>query len=359
MSESHFASLHKHRVFPGNLLIAALGEKLPRACIAPNYLGPAIVKADCIRFKANAALVSNEYLLYALNSPQVRHAAATIIHGVGRPRLNQSEIKSLPIPLAAPGEQDRIVAEIEKQFSRLDAGIAALERLQAHLRRYRAAVLAGAFPSGDLPSGWKSMPVEQAMTVIDYRGRTPPYAPAGIPHLRSSNVKRGDILWEDLRYVTEETYRKYMTRGIPVVGDVLLTTEAPLGEAALVPPKRFSLAQRMMVLRPDPKLLGSKFLRFQLMSGRFQALLQRSSTGSTVTGISSRNFRSLSIPVPPLHAQGSIVESIEAKLSVADAVESEVLSALRRSTRLKVAILRSAFDGSLVAPVTSAHAPAA
>jgi len=52
ISEEHYSSLQKHRVFPGDLVIAALGESPPRSCMVPDWLGPAIVKADCIRFKA-------------------------------------------------------------------------------------------------------------------------------------------------------------------------------------------------------------------------------------------------------------------------------------------------------------------
>jgi hypothetical protein len=109
----------------------------------PDHLGPAIVKADCIRFKAGPRIFA-KFINYVLNAPDVRRHAKAIVHGVGRPRLNLGEIKSLPIPVPPIPEQHRIVAEIEKQFTRLDAGVAALKRVQANLKRYRAAVLKAA-----------------------------------------------------------------------------------------------------------------------------------------------------------------------------------------------------------------------
>ena len=109
----------------------------------PTYLGPAIVKSDCIRFKAGPRILP-KFLNYVLNSPDLRRHAKAIVHGVGRPRLNLGEIRALPIPVPPLPEQRRIVAEIEKQFTRLEAGVAALRRVQANLKRYRAAVLKAA-----------------------------------------------------------------------------------------------------------------------------------------------------------------------------------------------------------------------
>ena len=147
ISEAHFATLQKHRIFSGDIVIAALGENPPRSCLVPEYLGPAIVKADCIRFKTGPRILP-KFLNYVLNGPDLRRHAKGIVHGVGRPRLNLGEIKALPIPVPPIPDQRRIVAEIEKQFTRLDAGIAALRRTQANLKRYRATVLKAACESG-------------------------------------------------------------------------------------------------------------------------------------------------------------------------------------------------------------------
>jgi type I restriction enzyme, S subunit len=121
ISPAHFARLQKHAVEPGDLLIAALGNELPRACIAPDSLGPAIVKADCIRFRPAAAQVSARYLCYALNSDAVRQATRKLVHGVGRPRLNLSEIKSIQIPLPPINDQMEIVEAVDDDLSLIDA----------------------------------------------------------------------------------------------------------------------------------------------------------------------------------------------------------------------------------------------
>ena len=65
-------------------------------------------------------------------------------HAVNQSSINQAKLKQLPVILPPLPEQRRIVAEIEKQFTRLEAGVAALRRVQANLKRYRAAVLKAA-----------------------------------------------------------------------------------------------------------------------------------------------------------------------------------------------------------------------
>ncbi len=75
--------------------------------------------------------------------------------GGAQPNISQEIIRNLQFPLPPLTEQRRIVAEIEKQFTRLDAGIAALRRTQANLKRYRAAVLKAACESRLIPTGSK------------------------------------------------------------------------------------------------------------------------------------------------------------------------------------------------------------
>jgi len=117
IAPEHFDRLSKHRLFKDDVVIAALGEVLPRACMVPESLGPAIVKADCIRVKPDQRLCLPQYLMMALNSEPTRRRTAKIVHGVGRPRMNLGEIKAIAVPLPPLAEQIRISAEVERRFS--------------------------------------------------------------------------------------------------------------------------------------------------------------------------------------------------------------------------------------------------
>lgn len=152
ISESHFDRLRRHEAAAGDVVVAMLGETLPRACVVPSDMGRAIVKADCARLRVHPALTSPRYVAHALNSRQLRSQAAALVHGVGRPRLGLKWLRMLEMPLAPFPEQHRIVAAIESYFTRLDDAVATLERVQRNLKRYRASVLKAAVEGRLVPT---------------------------------------------------------------------------------------------------------------------------------------------------------------------------------------------------------------
>jgi type I restriction enzyme, S subunit len=149
ISEEHFTSLKKHQVLSGDLVIAGLGESLPRACIIPNFVGDAIVKTDCIRFKPDPLLSNNIYLNAVLNSQLIKDVVKTIVHGIGRPRLNQQEIKAIPIPLPPVDEQYAIAEELQKTYSLSDNIEKKIDQSLTRIELTRKTILQQAY-SGEL-----------------------------------------------------------------------------------------------------------------------------------------------------------------------------------------------------------------
>jgi type I restriction enzyme S subunit len=97
-----------------------------------------------------------QYLHYYLNYYRMAgHFIAVAQHAVNQSSLNQKKINAIKIPLAPLEQQKRIVAEIEKQFSRLDEAVANLKRVKANLKRYKAAVLKSAV-EGKLTEEWRN-----------------------------------------------------------------------------------------------------------------------------------------------------------------------------------------------------------
>jgi type I restriction enzyme S subunit len=146
----HFEELSKYRVFAGDLVIAALGENPPRSCIVPEFVGPAIVKADCIRFKVSP-YVLNTLVNVALNAEPTRKRTFALIHGIGRPRLNLSEIKSIIIPLPPLSEQQCIMTEVEQRLSIIAQSEAAIEANLKRAERLRQSILKEAFAGRLIP----------------------------------------------------------------------------------------------------------------------------------------------------------------------------------------------------------------
>ena len=156
------------------------------------------------------------------------------------------------------------------------------------------------------------------------------------------------MIWERCAWVTDATYNKYMSRGLPAPGDLVFTTEAPMGEVAMAPEEKFCMAQRMMLLKPDPSVWLPEYLMYHLRSPWFQANLRLSSTGTTVQGVSSRNFRPLKIFAPSLEVQTDLILRINEGLVPLQRLQLAADTNSERSRRLQASILRSAFSGQLV-----------
>jgi type I restriction enzyme S subunit len=167
--------------------------------------------------------------------------------------------------------------------------------------------------------------------------------------VRTTNVRRGKIDWNTESFVTDEVYTEYMTRGIPKIGDVIFTMEAPMGDAGVVDSDRkFSLAQRLLLLRGKPKLLHGGFLAHALQASPVRRAIEHRATGTTVLGIAYKRFKYVRLPIAPIAEQKEIVRRVDELFALSDAIERRVRAAAIRADKLPQAILSKAFSGELV-----------
>jgi len=258
--------------------------------------------------------------------------------------ISKSTLRELKLSLPSLNEQKRIVKKIEIYFSLINDLINAFLKINEKKNQLKSSILHYEFKNKD--HKFETKTIDDVFKIIDYRGRTPSYSESGIPHLRSNNVKNGEINQNKIKFVTEETYKKFMTRGIPESDDLLFTTEAPLGEISPIPNYKFSLAQRLMVLRPKDH--NSKFLMYQIMSPDFHLSLTGKKTGTTVSGVSSKNFKPMKIKTTDIKNEQKIAISIEKKINNLDHMFLQIQHNLDFLFSLKNSILKQAFEGKLI-----------
>ncbi|MDO1521747.1 restriction endonuclease subunit S [Klebsiella variicola] len=153
---------------------------------------------------------------------------------------------------------------------------------------------------------------------IDYRGKTPDKKDSGIPLITAKIIKDGRLNTAT-EFISVEDYPLWMTRGYPEVNDVVLTTEAPLGEVALIKNKKIALAQRIITLRGYKNILDNKFLKYWLQSEQGQYELESRASGTTVFGIKSSVLKKIPISLPPYNEQvaiSSVLYSIDEKIDL-------------------------------------------
>jgi type I restriction enzyme S subunit len=158
------------------------------------------------------------------------------------------------------------------------------------------------------------LPVEAVTEcLIDYRGKTPPKTEAGVRLITAKVIKHGQILSEPAEYIDPDFYDEWMRRGLPQDLDVLITTEAPLGEVALLRLREpVALAQRVILLRANQAIVDPVYLFYALQSDLTRADLHARSTGTTVSGIKQSELRQVRIPVPLLSEQRRIAGILSA-----------------------------------------------
>ncbi|MFA6856306.1 MAG: restriction endonuclease subunit S [Treponema sp.] len=157
-------------------------------------------------------------------------------------------------------------------------------------------------------SEWKTVILNDVLDIlIDYRGKTPDKKTSGVALITAKIVKNGAIE-KPSEFIAEEDYKDWMTRGIPEIGDVVLTTEAPLGEVAQLKYNHVALAQRIILLRGKKNILDNSFLKYYLQSYKGQQILKNRESGTTVTGIKQSELRKIEIDCPDFQTQRRIVD---------------------------------------------------
>ena len=149
--------------------------------------------------------------------------------------------------------------------------------------------------------------------LIDYRGKTPTKTTNGVKLITAKVIKDGFIVEGEHEYIAEDDYDGWMRRGLPKQWDILITTEAPLGEVAqLRSPERIALAQRVILLRGNPAVIDQGFYFQALKSPFVQAGLKARSSGTTVLGIKQSELWHVEIPYPTLPIQRRIASILSA-----------------------------------------------
>ena len=166
-------------------------------------------------------------------------------------------------------------------------------------------------PLGPIPEDWEVKRLGDVCNYVDYRGKSPNKVSNGVFLVTAKNIRDGYIDYEvSKEYIPNEDFEKVMQRGKAEVGDVLITTEAPLGHVAQIDNPNIALAQRVIKYRGKENLLNT-FLKYFLMSETFQTILTANATGSTALGIKGSRLHQLPIILPNITEQEEIISVLQ------------------------------------------------
>lgn len=194
--------------------------------------------------------------------------------------------------------------------------------------------------------------IQSLCTIVDCEHKTAPYVDKSeFLVVRTSNVRNGQLIMDDMKYTTQAGYDEWTQRAVPIHGDVLFTREAPAGESCLVPRElKVCMGQRMVMLRPKTEKVDPVFLSLVLATEKCKSDISRLSIGSTVSRINISDIKKLRVPSPPLPEQKKIAKI----LSTWDKAIATTEKLIATSQQQKKALMQQLLTGKkrLVNPET-------
>ena len=181
----------------GDTLIAMSGATTGKMAVYSDNQ-EALLNQRVGRFKLLSDLpVDPKYISYLVN--QIRDRVLKDAYGAAQPNISPKQIEEIEVPYFPLNEQQLIVSEIEKQFSRLDEAVASLRRIQSNLKRYKAAVLKAAV-EGKLTEQWRKdhpaiEPADQFLKRILTERRTK-WETEELAKMKAKGIKPKDVSWK-------------------------------------------------------------------------------------------------------------------------------------------------------------------
>ena len=288
-------------------------------------------------------------------------------NGVTRYGLGQYAIKNAVVALPPREAQKRIAAFLDEKTARIAALIEKKRALLDRLAEKRQAIITQAVTKGlnptapmkdsgidwlgQVPAHWEVRGLTKCATRVDYRGATPEKSASGVFLVTARNIKDGKIDYKlSEEFIPDEDYEHVMRRGKPEIGDILFTTEAPLGEIANVDMTGVALAQRIIKFSSSIPNLDNYYLALWMRSSRFQFDLLSRATGSTALGIKASKIVELRCLLPPEREQRQIVQYVQAEQDKLDAVKSGIEKSMAQLGEYRSALITAAVTGLLEGP---------
>ena len=398
ISEEALAGSSAKLLPTGTLLIAMYGATVGKLGVLAR--AAATNQAICAIFPPPE--LDPKFLFWYLRRQRSDLIAKAV--GGAQPNISQTILRDLELPIPPIGEQREIVAEIEKQFSRLDEAVANLQRVKVNLKRYKASVLKSAvegrlvetevsialregrtYETGEqllqrileerrakwagkgrykepdlpvldglnpLPEGWAYATTEQMCEQIASGSTPSPEAmfsgDGEVPFLKVYNLTFDGSLDFTVTptFVSNSTHQGMLARSRSIPGDVLMNIVGPpLGKVSIVPPAypEWNINQAIVTFRTSSGLVNQLLAHWLLARPVLSRLERTAKATAGQHNLQVSTCRKLPIPVPPLAEQARIVAEVDRHLSIIREVEAEVDANLKRAQALRQATLAKCF----------------
>lgn len=325
-----------------------------------QHLPDTLYPDKLIRGRVIPGVVHPGYLEAIMSAPQTREVIRRLVKTTaGQVGISGTSLRSIPVPVAPYAEQLRIVAAIEEQFSRLDAGVMTLERIRTKLYALRSSCVDRAVDEAVRLIRGESAPVARLLEIPLANGRSVPNGGLdGYPVLRLTAIRgqQVDVSQSKAGAWTADEARPYRI----FRGDFLVArgngTRSLVGRGSMVTADAdVAFPDTMIRMRFDKQIIIPEYAA--LMWGSRPVRIQIENSARTTAGIykiNQKDLQSIRLPVPDIRSQRIILESSLSAFDAIRPVESVVATQLKRAEKLRSSILSAAFSGKLTSQGVSA-----
>ena len=338
----------RQRLRKGDVLVSMTRPNLNAVAIVPPDLDGAIGSTGFHVLRANDD-VEPHWLYYAVQSSSFVKSMCDLVQGALYPAVRPKDIREYAISPPPLAKQREIVAELEKQFSRLDEAVANLQRVKANLKRYRASVLNDAVEGRlvECDSPVELVKLGSVANLIDPQPshRTPPTHPDGVPYIGIGDVlENGKLDFQNSRKVSPTVLEEHRARYTLSVGDFIFGKIGTLGRPTLLtPPFAYTLSANVVLVQADGVRLLPEYALIFMDSPKLLNMISRDAKATTQAAYGIKRMRDLEINIPDIEQQRKIVAEVDRHLSIIREVETEVDANLQRAQALRQAVLSRAF----------------
>ena len=293
--------------------------------------------------------VSPKYVAHAVRGASQRILKECSKHGTTVASIDTKALLAFEIPMVALHEQLEIVAEIEKQFSRLDEAVANLQRVKANLRNYERAVLSDAVgargiePLGQLPLGWSWAALASLGELARGKSKHRPRDDArlyGGPHpfIQTGDVSRSDG-WIRTHAQTYSDFGVAQSRLWPE-GTLCITIAANIAKTGILcMPACFP--DSVVGFRSEDRTL-TRYVELFMRTARED--LDRFAPATAQKNINLAILERVMVPLPPAPERERLVAEVDRRFSIVHGVAAQVDANLKRARALRQSVLAKAFS---------------
>ncbi len=279
--------------------------------------------------------------------------------------LDPDEFKKIELLLPSKDEQSKIFEFLDHETAQIDTLIEKQQTLIQLLKEKRQAVISHAVTKGlnpdapmkdsgvewlgEVPEHWNVGALKYWADIIDCKHITAEFVEDGYPLASISEVKDWTVNLSTSKFTTKRYYLELIENGRkPIVGDILYSRNATVGEAALVIDNMpdFAMGQDVCLIRSNDKIL-SDYIMYVLNSGIIKKQLDLAMVGSTFKRINVDNIRNFDISFPSIHEQQEIIDSLKTNIVKYDSLVEQAEQAIQLMQERRTALISAAVTGKI------------